>query len=56
MIDLQMDNRVDGLTSDGYIKKIGSTKVYLTDDGRRQKNLEYFILYTFRIGQFVRRA
>jgi predicted transcriptional regulator len=34
IIDVQMDNLVDELTSEGYIKKIGRTKIYLTDDGR----------------------
>jgi predicted transcriptional regulator len=33
-IDVQMDNLVDELTSEGYIKKIGRTRIYLTDDGR----------------------
>jgi hypothetical protein len=36
IIDVQMDNLVDELTSDGYIKKIGRTKSYLTDDGRKR--------------------
>ncbi|MFN2434863.1 MAG: hypothetical protein ABR515_05775 [Nitrososphaeraceae archaeon] len=34
IIDVQMDNLVDELTSEGYIKKIGRTRIYLTDDGR----------------------
>jgi predicted transcriptional regulator len=34
IIDVQMDNLVDELTSEGYIKKMGRTKIYLTDDGR----------------------
>ena len=34
IIDVQMDNLVDELTSEGYIKKVGRTKIYLTDDGR----------------------
>ena len=36
IIDVQMDNLVDELTSDGYIKKIGRTKSYLTDDARKR--------------------
>lgn len=36
IIDVQMDNLVDELTSEGYIKKIGRTKIYLTDDGRKR--------------------
>ncbi|CAN5587565.1 hypothetical protein BH18THE1_BH18THE1_00890 [soil metagenome] len=36
IIDVQIDNLVDELTSEGYIKKIGRTKIYLTDDGRRR--------------------
>jgi predicted transcriptional regulator len=36
MINMQMDNLVDELTSDGYIKKKGRTKIYLTDDGRKR--------------------
>jgi Mn-dependent DtxR family transcriptional regulator len=31
-----MDNLVDELTSDGYIKKIGRAESYLTDDGRKR--------------------
>ena len=34
IIDVQMENLVDELTSEGYIKKIGRTRIYLTDDGR----------------------
>jgi predicted transcriptional regulator len=34
IIDVQMDNLVDELTSEGYIKKIGRTRIYITDDGR----------------------
>ncbi len=31
-----MDSLVNELTSDGYIKKAGRTKNYLTDDGRKR--------------------
>ncbi|MGV8106436.1 MAG: hypothetical protein ACP5OH_01535 [Nitrososphaerota archaeon] len=33
IIDVQMDNLEVELTSYGYIKKIGRTKIYLTDEG-----------------------
>jgi len=36
IIDVQMDNLLDELTSEGCIKKIGRTKIYLTDDGRKR--------------------
>lgn len=36
IIDMQTDNLVDELTSEGYIKKIGRTKIYLTDDGKKR--------------------
>jgi predicted transcriptional regulator len=36
IIDMQMDNLVDELTSEGYIKKIGRNKIYLTGDGRKR--------------------
>ena len=36
IIDLQMDNLVDELSSEGYIKKLGRTNIYLTDDGRKR--------------------
>jgi predicted transcriptional regulator len=36
IIDVQMDNLVNELVSEGYIKKIGRTKIYLTDDGRKR--------------------
>ncbi|MBC8157203.1 hypothetical protein H7X64_03445 [Armatimonadetes bacterium] len=36
VIDVQMDNLVDELTAEGYIKKLGRTKIYLTDDGRKR--------------------
>ena len=35
IIDVQTDSLVNELTSDGYIKKAGRTKIYLTDDGRK---------------------
>jgi hypothetical protein len=38
IIDMQMDNLVDSLTSEGYIKKMG-TKIYLTDDGRKRTEI-----------------
>ena len=36
IIDVQMDDLVDELISEGCIKKIGRTKIYLTDDGRKR--------------------
>ena len=36
IIDVQMDNLVDELTSEGHIKKLGRTNIYLTDDGRKR--------------------
>ncbi len=36
IIDVQMDNLADELTSEGYIKKLGRTKICLTDDGRKR--------------------
>ena len=36
IIDVQMDNLVDELTSEGYIKKLGRTNIYLTDDGKKR--------------------
>ena len=39
ILDVQIDNLVDELTSDGYIKKIGRTKIYLTDDGRKRTEI-----------------
>ena len=36
IIDVQMDNLVDELTSEGFIKKLGRTTIYLTDDGRKR--------------------
>jgi predicted transcriptional regulator len=36
IIDVLMDNLVDELTSEGYIKKLGRTNIYLTDDGRKR--------------------
>ena len=39
IIDVQMDNLVDELSSDGYIKKIGRTKIYLTNDGKKRAEI-----------------
>ena len=39
IIDVQMDNLVNELTSEGYIKKVGRTKIYLTDDGRKRAEI-----------------
>ena len=39
IIDVQMDNLVDELSSDGYIKKVGRTKIYLTNDGRKRAEI-----------------
>jgi predicted transcriptional regulator len=39
IIDMQMDNLVDELTSDGYIKKVGRTKIYLTIDERKRAEI-----------------
>ena len=36
VIDVQIDNLVDELTAEGYVIKIGRTKIYLTDDGRKR--------------------
>jgi predicted transcriptional regulator len=36
IIDVKKDNLVDELTSEGYIKKLGRTNIYLTDDGRKR--------------------
>jgi predicted transcriptional regulator len=36
IMDVQMDNLVDELTSEGFIKKLGRTNIYLTDDGRKR--------------------
>ena len=36
LIDVQMDNLVDELTAEGNVKKLGRTKIYLTDDGRKR--------------------
>ena len=36
VIDVQVDNRVDELTAEGYVKKIGRKNIYLTDDGRKR--------------------
>jgi len=39
IIDVLMDNLVDELTSEGYIKKLGRTNIYLTDDGRKRAEI-----------------
>ena len=39
IIDVQMDNLVDELTSEGYIKKVDRTKIYLTNDGRKRAEI-----------------
>jgi len=39
IIDVRMDNLVNELTSEGYIKKVGRTKIYLTDDGRKRAEI-----------------
>ena len=45
IIDVQIDNLVDELTSEGYVKKIGRTKIYLTGDGKKKsRNLDYFMI------------
>jgi predicted transcriptional regulator len=36
IVDVQMDNLVDELTYEGCIKKLGRTKISLTDDGRKR--------------------
>ena len=36
IINVQTDNLVDELTSEGFIKKTGRTKIFLTDDGRKR--------------------
>ena len=36
VVDVQMDNLVDELTAEGYVKKLGRTKICLTDDGRKR--------------------
>ncbi len=39
ILDVQMDILVDELTSDGYIKKVGRTKIYLTIDERKRPEI-----------------
>ena len=39
IIDVHINNLVDELTSDGYIKKVGRTKICLTDDGRKRAEI-----------------
>ena len=39
IIDVHINNLVDELTSDGYIKKVGRTKIYLTIDERKRAEI-----------------
>ena len=39
VIDVRMGNLVDELTAEGYIKNLGRTKIYLTDDGRKRAEI-----------------
>ena len=39
IIDVQMDNLVNELISDGYIKRLGRNKIYLTKDGRKRAEI-----------------
>jgi predicted transcriptional regulator len=39
LVDVQIDNLVDELISEGYLKKIGRSKIYLTVDGRKRVEL-----------------
>jgi len=39
IIDVQLDNIVDELISEGYIKKIGRSKIYLTVDERKRAEI-----------------
>jgi predicted transcriptional regulator len=36
IINVQTDNLVDELTSEGFIKKTGRTKIFITDDGKKR--------------------
>lgn len=36
IIDIQMDNLVNELVAEGYIKKLGPTKIQLTNDGKKR--------------------
>ena len=49
VIDVQIDNLVDELTAEGYVKKLGRTKIYLTDDGRKKARVAKFLPYQSRI-------
>ena len=40
-----MDSLLIELISDGYIKKAGQTKIYLTDDDRKSGVLDCFMIY-----------
>jgi Mn-dependent DtxR family transcriptional regulator len=39
VLDVQIDNLVDELTSEGYVKKIGKSKISLTEDGRKRAEI-----------------
>ena len=39
IIDVQLDNLMDELESEGYIKKIGRANIRLTDDGRKRAEI-----------------
>ena len=39
IIDVRLDNLVDELISEGYIKRIGRSKIYLTVDGRKRAEI-----------------
>ena len=49
VIDVQIDNLVDELTAEGYVKKLGRTKIYLTDDGRKKVRVAKLLPYQSRI-------
>jgi len=36
IIDVQMDNLINELAAEGYIRKSGLTKIQLTNDGRKR--------------------
>jgi Mn-dependent DtxR family transcriptional regulator len=39
LVDVQTDNLVDELMHEGYVKKIGRNKIYLTIDGRKRAEI-----------------
>jgi len=39
LLNDQTDHIVNELTSDGYVKKIDGTKIYLTDDGIKRAKI-----------------